>query len=152
MKVATSTITPPRNMSHRTNAPTPVNASWEDEALATTPAPDVVAPTGVAGVAVVGVDSGVVVVVVPTTDTGVEVLVVDVVLVEVVDVVVVDVVDVVVVVVVGAKSGVALQHEPLAGDTAVTFPTIHTALTAMDDGLPMQDAGKLSWYVLTDAS
>ena len=137
-------------MSHRTSAPTPVNASWDDDALATTPAAGVVSPTGVAGVAVVGVVNGVVVVVVPTTDAGLVVLVVDVVLVEVVDVVLVDVVNVVVVV--GATSGVALQHGPLAGDTAVIFPTIHTALTAMEDGLPTQDAGKLSWYVLADAS
>ena len=136
MKVAASTSTPPRKTSHRTSVPTPVNASWDDDALATTPAAGVVAPTGVAGVAVVGVVSGVVVVVVPTTAAGL-----------VVDVVVVDVGDdvVVVVVVVGAASDVALQHGPLAGDTAVTLPTIHTASTAMDDGLPMQEAGKLSW-------
>ena len=123
-----------------------MNAScWTTAALATTPAAGVVAPSGVAGVAVVGVVSGVVVVVVPTTAAGLVVLVVDVVLVDVVDVVLVDVVDDVVVVVVGAASGVALQHGPLAGDTALTLPTIHTALTAMDDGLPMQEAGKLSW-------
>jgi hypothetical protein len=146
MKVAASTSTPPRKMSHRTSVPTPVNASWDDDALATTPAAGVVAPTGVAGVAVVGVVSGVVVVVVPTTAAGLVVLVVDVVVVDVGDVVVVDVGDdVVVVVVVGAASDVALQHGPLAGDTAVTLPTIHTASTAMDDGLPMQEAGKLSW-------
>jgi hypothetical protein len=119
-----------------------VNASWDDDALATTPAAGVVCPSGVAGVAVVGVVSGVVVVVVPTTAAGLVVLVVDVVLVDVVDVVLVG--DVVVVVV-GATSDVALQHGPLAGDTAVIFPTTHTALTAIDDGLPMQEAGELSW-------
>ncbi len=144
MKVAASTSTPPRKTSHRTRAPTPVNASWDDDALATTPAAGVVCPSGVAGVAVVGVVSGVVVVVVPTTAAGLVVLVVDVVLVDVVDVVLVDDV-VVVVVVVGAASDVASQHGPLAGDTAVIFPTTHTALTAIDDGLPMQEAGKLSW-------
>jgi len=146
-KVAASTITPPRKMSHRTSAPTPVNASWDDDALATTAAAGVASPAGLTGVAVVGVVSGVVVVVVPATDAGLVVLVVDVVLVDVVDVVlvvVVDVVVVVVVVVVGAASDVALQHGPLAGDTAVMLPTIHTALTAMEDGLPMQEAGKLS--------
>jgi hypothetical protein len=141
-------------MNHSTSSPTPVKASCDDEA-AVAETLEVPALPAVGGVAVVGVVSGAVVLVVELRATGLVVVVVDVVVVDVVVVVVVvveveDVGVVDVVVVVGLVSGVAVQHAPASGDTAAASPTIQTASTAIDDGLPMQDAGKLSRYVFAE--